>query len=183
LGNGRSGIKRAALPWRRSLTNATAPRRRPTSRGVPPSIRRITDIDRRLKAEFPDYAALASAVPLCVAELQAELRADEALVLVLDTPAASPTPEESFIWVVTKTDVRWVRSELGTPALTREVAALRCGLDDAHWNKADSYDRCVELVKKHRYDVNGDGQTLSVLPLDHARAHKLYQGCSARSPT
>ena len=90
---------------------------------------RIAEIDKRLVAEFPDYAALAEPTPLSVEEVQAQLGADEALVLFLDTPEAKPTPEETFIWVVTKTDMRWVRSDLGTPALTREVAALRCGLD------------------------------------------------------
>ena len=48
-----------------------------------------------------------------VEEVQAQLGADEALVLFLDTPEAKPTPEETFIWVVTKTDMRWVRSGSG----------------------------------------------------------------------
>ena len=61
--------------------------------------------------------------------MQAQLRPDEALILFLDTPEATPTPEETFIWVVTKTDLRWVRTGLGTAALAREVQALRCGLD------------------------------------------------------
>jgi hypothetical protein len=61
--------------------------------------------------------------------------------LFLDTPVWDPTPEETFIWVVTKTDSRWVRSELGTPSLQREVAALRCGLDyDGTWGALGS--RC-----------------------------------------
>ena len=51
---------------------------------------------------------------------------------------------------MTKTDMRFVRSDLGTPALTREVAALRCGLDAPAWNDADSSDKCVEMVKKDR---------------------------------
>ena len=69
---------------------------------------RIAEIDRRLAADFPDYAALARPQPLGVEQVQAELRADEALVLFLDTPEWKPTPEETFIWVVTKTDMRWV---------------------------------------------------------------------------
>ena len=97
---------------------------------------RIAEIDKRLAAEFPDYAALASPAPLSVEEVQAQLGADEALVLFLDTPEWKPTPEETFIWVVTKTDMRWVRSDLGTAALTREVQALRCGLDAAAWRRA-----------------------------------------------
>ena len=56
---------------------------------------------------------------------------DEALVLFLDTDARfKPLPEETFVWVVTKTSLRWVRSDLGTEALGREVTALRCGLHD-----------------------------------------------------
>jgi CHAT domain-containing protein/tetratricopeptide (TPR) repeat protein len=92
---------------------------------------RIATIDKELVAKFPEYAALASPAPLSVEEIQAQLSADEALVLFLDTPESEPTPEETFIWAVTKTDAQWVRSELGTPALTREVSALRCGLDYA----------------------------------------------------
>ena len=48
---------------------------------------RIADIDKRLAADFPDYAALSRPEPLSVEEVQAQLRADEALVLFLDTPA------------------------------------------------------------------------------------------------
>ena len=33
---------------------------------------------------------------------------DEVLVLFLDTLKWQPTPDETFIWVVTKTDFRWV---------------------------------------------------------------------------
>ena len=69
----------------------------------------------------------ASPVAASVADVQAALGADEALALFLDTPEQKPLPEETFLWVVTKTDVQWLRSDLGTAALAREVAALRCG--------------------------------------------------------
>ena len=88
---------------------------------------RIAEIDKRLAADFPDYAALASPAPLSVEGVQAQLGTDEALVLFLDTPEATPTPEETFIWVVTKTNMRWVRSELGTTALAREANRLLSG--------------------------------------------------------
>ena len=125
--NGRSAIRRAALPCRKRRTSATEQPRQPTWPGLPPSTRALPRSTRRLAADFPDYAALARPEPLSVEEVQAQLRADEALVLFLDTPEWKPTPEETFIWVVTKTDMRWVRSELGTPSLRREVggAALR----------------------------------------------------------
>jgi len=63
---------------------------------------RIAEIDKRLAAEFPEYATLASPAPLPVEEAQALLGADEALVLFLDTPEWKPAPEETFIWVVAK---------------------------------------------------------------------------------
>ena len=56
-------------------------------------------------------------------------------MLFFDTPALSPAPEETFIWVVTKTEMRWVSSPLGREGLTREVAGLRCGLDKAAWGR------------------------------------------------
>ncbi len=96
---------------------------------------RLAEIDKRLTAEFPDYAALASPEPLGVEEVQGQLGADEALVLFLDTSDrfSRVAPEETFIWVVTRTAARWFRSDLGTGALAREVQALRCGLDAAQW--------------------------------------------------
>ena len=132
---------------------------------------RIADIDKRLATDFPDYAALSRPEPLSVEEVQAQLRADEALVLFLDTPEWKPTPEETFIWVVTKTDMRWVRSDLGTPALTREVAALRCGLDGGAW-EGDGAAKCADLLGIAP-DKAPKGN--APLPFDTARAHALYK--------
>jgi hypothetical protein len=42
---------------------------------------RIGEIDKRLAAEFPDYAALVSAAPLSLASVQAQLGSNEALIL------------------------------------------------------------------------------------------------------
>ena len=70
-----------------------------------------------------------------VADERATLAQTKSLLLFLDTPEWKPAPEEIFTWVVTKTDVRWVRSELGTKALIKRVAALRCGLDHSIWDK------------------------------------------------
>jgi hypothetical protein len=108
-------------------------------------MRAIADIDKRLAAAFPDYAALVSPAPISVEDVQA--------LLFLDTPELKPTPEETFIWVVTKTDSRWVRSELGTPSLKRGVAALRCGLDyDGTWGTSNS--RCSELRKTSYTEID-----------------------------
>ncbi|MGO8778414.1 MAG: CHAT domain-containing protein, partial [Rhodomicrobium sp.] len=132
---------------------------------------RITEIDTQLAVEFPDYAALASPAPLSVEDVQALLRPDEALVLFLDTPQWKPTPEETFVWAVTKTDLRWVRSELGTPSLSREVTALRCGLDAEAWN-GDEASECAKLLNMPLDHAPQDGD---LLPFDLARAHALYK--------
>jgi CHAT domain-containing protein/Tfp pilus assembly protein PilF len=126
--------------------------------------KRVAEIDQGLKNKFPDYAALASPAPLSIAEAQAQLGADEALILFLDTWEWKPTPEETFIWVLTKTEMRWVRSDLGKAALAREVRALRCGLDQAAW---EGQSRCPELT--------GHAQTGELLPFDLSRAQRLYK--------
>ena len=130
---------------------------------------RIKEIDQDLSANFPDYAELLSPVPISVEEVQALLGDDEALVLFLDTQELGSAPEESFIWVVTKTASRWVRSALGTEALAKEVQALRCGLDEAAWDGP----RCEQLTGQHYTDA--DRSAGKPLPFDHARAHRLYQ--------
>jgi CHAT domain-containing protein/tetratricopeptide (TPR) repeat protein len=129
----------------------------------------IADIDREIAAKFPDYAVLASPAPLSVEDAQKQLGADEALVLFLDTPESKSMPEETFVWVVTKSDVKWVRSEFGTPALSREVAALRCGLDYEAWRIGS---RCPDLLKVS-YSLLDRAQG-TPLPFDLARANKLY---------
>ena len=130
---------------------------------------RIKEIDAELAARFPGYANLVSPAPVSVEEIQALLGDDEALVLFLDTGERGPAPEESFIWVVTKTASRWIRSAMGTPTLTQEVQALRCGLDAAAWEGP----RCEQLTGQHDNDADRKGG--KPLPFDHARAHRLYQ--------
>jgi CHAT domain-containing protein/tetratricopeptide (TPR) repeat protein len=133
---------------------------------------RIAAIDKRLNADFPDYAALANPAPLTVEEVQSQLGADEALVMFLDTTEDPPTPQETFVWVVTKTEQKWVRSELGTPALIREVAALRCGLDyEGSWT--DSH--CSDLLQVTYTQADHD-DFRKPLPFDVGRAHDLYKG-------
>jgi formylglycine-generating enzyme required for sulfatase activity/tetratricopeptide (TPR) repeat protein/CHAT domain-containing protein len=134
--------------------------------------KRIGEIDQRFRVEFPDYAALASPAPLPATDVQALLGPDEALVLFLDTDSRyRPIPEETYVWVVTKTEVRWVRSDLGTTALQREVSALRCGLDATSWDY-DGGAKCANLLKLSMDKVPRGN---APLPFDHARAHALYK--------
>lgn len=135
---------------------------------------RLETIDKRIKENFNEFTALNRSESLSIAELQRDLLAEgEALVLFFDVPSWRFLTEETLIWVVTKNDVRWLRSELGTTAIAREVAALRCGLDPGAW-RGDDEAECQKAlnVTFTRADVRAAKQ----LPFDAIRAHKLYTG-------
>jgi CHAT domain-containing protein/tetratricopeptide (TPR) repeat protein len=142
---------------------------------------RLATIDAQLAKVFPAYASFASPKPISVDEVQAELRDDEALVLFLDAPEIkmAATPEESFVWVVTKHDMRWERSALGTKALTEFVSALRCGLDATLWAEVESTNKCKGTLgsspRIETVTVSGKDVRVNVLPFDLARAHELYK--------
>jgi CHAT domain-containing protein/Tfp pilus assembly protein PilF len=131
---------------------------------------RVAQIDKTLRTTFPDYAALANPEPLSIEAVQAQLRPDEALVMFVSTTELKPAPEETFIWVVTKTEARWVTSPLGIDTLAREVQALRCGLDYTAWEGTN----CAELTDA-RYS-EADYARGKPLPFDLARAQRLYEG-------
>jgi CHAT domain-containing protein/tetratricopeptide (TPR) repeat protein len=135
---------------------------------------RIAEINKILAKDFPEFSALASPAPLEIYEVQALLHQHEALVFLLDTAAESPTHEQTFVWIVTKTDSRWVRSELGTKALTDLVAALRCGLDVTLWLGGRSDRRCRDLLRVSAREEVINGRKVPVLPFDLAKAHELY---------
>ena len=150
----------------------------------------VGTLDQRLAREFPDYTALASPDPLTLAKVQTALRPDEALVLFMDTQERAPLPEETFAWVVTKTELRWVRSELGTRALTREVAALRCGLDVTVWTDPNNWPETTPQENQQKttqasrrqncLEVAGlSSAPFGALPFDAARAHALYKSLFA----
>jgi CHAT domain-containing protein len=87
----------------------------------------------------------------------------------LTTDVEPPISEETFVWVVTKSDTRWVCSELGAAALQREIAALRCGLDYYGTWAAPGGSRCSELLKIDSNEIDRQ-----LLPFDPQRAHALY---------
>jgi CHAT domain-containing protein/tetratricopeptide (TPR) repeat protein len=137
---------------------------------------RLAAIDAQFVKDFPDYASLSTPKPASAAEVQVQLRDGEALVLFLDTDERpKPTAEETFIWVITKGDMRWVKSELGSKALTERVAALRCGLDAALWDDEATAARCRDLVKAAPERDAFDNTRAETLPFDTNRAYALYR--------
>jgi tetratricopeptide (TPR) repeat protein len=153
---------------------------------------RIADIDRTLASDFRDYATLANPEPLSLDEVQALLGEQEVLVLFLVTDQRWKTPEETFIWAVSKTNSRWVRSTLGAKAIKDNVDALRCGLDHTSWQDASGWSEDSPALKKRRAEQLArsakcqelTGPILAPSPagapalrsFDLKRAHALYRG-------
>jgi CHAT domain-containing protein/Tfp pilus assembly protein PilF len=85
---------------------------------------RTAEIDGRLKAEFPDFFALARPEPLSIEDAAQVLHPDEALVLLLAGHA-----EETFVWALTRDGASWHRIPIGAKLLADKVKALREGLE------------------------------------------------------
>jgi CHAT domain-containing protein/peptidoglycan hydrolase-like protein with peptidoglycan-binding domain len=85
---------------------------------------RMAALAERIAAEFPDYAALANPKPLSVEDVTALLDPDEALVSYL------VTPDESYVWAVTREGLAWERIDAGEAALGEKIAGLRRTLED-----------------------------------------------------
>lgn len=74
------------------------------------------------KQRFPDYVALSNPQPLSIAETQALLADDEALV-VFDLDA------RSYVWAITKDQAGWKQLSVSAAEIATEVTALRAALD------------------------------------------------------
>jgi CHAT domain-containing protein len=129
-------------------------------------LKRIEDrnamITRRLDREFPEYVELSRPSPLSVAEVQALLDRDEALVQL----AAGPN-DESFAWLVTKTKTRWARIPLGSDALWEVRDTLDCGLDPSNWDNQNGRDYCRRLL-------GTEPTTNGPLPFNLRNAYEFY---------
>ena len=50
--------------------------------------------------------------------------------MILDVPGwGKELPEETFVWAITKSGMRWSQVPLGSKAIAERVQALRCGWD------------------------------------------------------
>jgi CHAT domain-containing protein/tetratricopeptide (TPR) repeat protein len=144
-------------------------------------------VEAKLREQFPEFIALPHPEPVPIVEVQAQLREDEALVMFKDFEEwANIIPEETFIWIVTKTDSRWVRSALGTKSLNQQVASLRCGLGGANWVDASRWSTATEddkvvrsaqiAQREHCKQLTGkDPASEGWLPFDLVKAHELYR--------
>ena len=131
---------RRAAP--RCATTSTAPRRR-CERHAP-------------RSSGPSQPTSRSPIPkpLRLAEAQALLRADEALVAILVGSA------KSFVWALTRERAEWAEIDAGAQALFDQVTALRMGLDP--------------LAQQDAEGAAGS-QAGVVRRFDLERAHALYR--------
>jgi CHAT domain-containing protein/tetratricopeptide (TPR) repeat protein len=126
--------------------------------------RQLKEVDARLAARFPEYAALVNAGPVPMRDAAGLLRADEALLLFV------PTRHDLYLWAVTRETSRWVKVPLTREKLQEHVAALRCGLDHVGaWN-GDGARLCMELLK-----LSSPVGQAGAAPFDLERAHTLYR--------
>jgi len=132
---------------------------------------RISEIDGTFASKFPEFTALATPKPLSISEARGLLGKDEALVVFLDTNAHYTMEAETFVFIVTRDAQRWMRVNIGSEALAREIAAIRCGLDASAWLAAGS--KCVELTGASY--TSQDDRSGRPLPFDVRRAHALYK--------
>jgi len=128
-----------------------------------------------LAAKFRKYMALVNPPPLSIAQTQARLHADEALLQISSVFEIKNVPAESFAWAVTKTQTRWVRLSLDPAAIAERLATLRCGLDQSQWGMGEPGQeklarRCKKLIGLDESPQYGD-----LLPFRLDVAHELYE--------
>jgi CHAT domain-containing protein/Tfp pilus assembly protein PilF len=130
-------------------------------------------LDARIGREFPAYAELSNPKPVEVAETQALLAPDEAMLVYL------VADDETWLWALRHDQVRFYRIDIGGKAMSAEVAALRSRLDPDFNSDLAPFDakRAFALYDKiiapaaalldgaHRLFVVPDG-ALESLPLD-----------------
>lgn len=116
--------------------------------------REVGEARAQIVRAFPTYVALSDPQPLKVAEAQALLRPDEALVAILVGSG------KSFVWAITRERAEWAQIDAGAQAMAEHVMALRMGLDPLAQQDAEG---------------SAGSQAGVVQRFDLARAHALYR--------
>jgi CHAT domain-containing protein len=121
----------------------------------------VKEANAGIVSAFPSYAALSDPKPLSLAETQSLLQADEALIAILVGSS------KSFLWAITRERTGWAQIDLAGEELTKEVTALRAGLDSHAQQDAagTSSSRAAQPI----------GSPVGVQGFDLERAHSLYK--------
>lgn len=115
-------------------------------------------VEAQIDARFPAYSELVAPRALSVAETQALLNPDEAILLIL------VNPEATYVWGISSEGVAWARAEdLGEAALTASIGKLRAGLATAGARRTDGDPTVDPMIWAGRPAA-----------FDRAEAHRLY---------
>ncbi|HEV2081718.1 MAG TPA: CHAT domain-containing protein [Brevundimonas sp.] len=117
-------------------------------------------VEAEIDVRFPAYAELVAPRALSVAETQALLNPDEALLLVL------VNPEATYVWGISRERVVWARAaDLGEAEMTRSVGRLRSTLTTAGARRDEGDPTVDPMIWAGR----------GGLTFDRAEAHRLYK--------
>jgi hypothetical protein len=135
----------------------------------------IRDVDARLLAEYLGYLTLARPTAMWVADVQSLLVLMTCCCFLTHPRGNQLKKRRPFGWS-RRQRWRWVRSGLGTEALTHQIAALRCDLDTALWDDEAAAARCRHwLMTEPTRDTAGNVRS-ETLPFNQARASAVYRG-------
>lgn len=138
-------------------TDDARERRRILNQGYERTLGELAAVDERIQTEFPAFSELTSPRALTVAETQALLNPNEALLLVF------VNPEATYVWGVTSDRIEWARAaDLGEEALALSVETLRASLTTAGARADPTLDPAVFAGRP-------------VKAYDRQEAHRLYQ--------
>jgi CHAT domain-containing protein len=91
--------------------------------------RELAGLDKRIVAEFPQYAELVQPSTLKIADVQKLLGANEAVLTFLVGSA------ETYVWAIASDRTAWQRLQLGERAIAEKVARLRKGIEVPQFQK------------------------------------------------
>lgn len=83
----------------------------------------LAGVNRKLRKDFPDYAELVQPRALSVAETQARLKDDEAVLMIV------PSGPDIYSFAVTKNDVALSRADGASAGMAKSVGHLLCQVD------------------------------------------------------
>lgn len=120
------------------------------------TLEQLRQVDADIEARFPAYSELTSPQALSIAETQALLGPDEAVLLIL------VNPEAAYVWGVSRDRVEWARAgDLGDAAMTEAVEKLRGSLTATAASTRTDIDPALFAARP-------------VAVFDRALSHRLY---------
>ncbi len=116
-------LDQAANAARGGTSDAAKYKARTLSEAADKAFGEVQSLSATLSHDYPAYESLVAPFPISLADTQALLAPDEALVMI------HPTADGTYIFAVRNTGTIWYRSDATAQALRPDVDALRFALD------------------------------------------------------